>query len=144
LFGSRTSIRPPSNIDNVISAEIPPEGPEGSKQEELHNLVIKHMIHGTCGSAGRSNLSCMKKSRNGKCGRDFPKSFSSTTSVGDGCYPDYRRRASNEGGNIGTKKVGDMDTTITNRWVVAFNAYLLLKFKCDINIEYCHTVASIK
>lgn len=134
----------PGNIDNVISTEIPAEGPEGSKQDELRKLVLKHMIHGPCGSAGRANLACMQKSRNGKCGRDFPKSFSSTTTVGEGCFPDYRRRSLEEGGNVAIKKINGMDVPITNRWVVAYNAYLLLKFKCHINIEYCHTVASIK
>lgn len=144
LFWIENFDETPQNIDNVISAEIPPEGAPGSKERELHELVMKHMIHGPCGDGFRNNLSCMKNSKNGKCGRNFPKSDDVVTSVGDGCFPNYRRRSPQEGGNTGTKYIRGSETTISNRWVVAYNAYLLLKFKCHINIEYCHTVASIK
>jgi hypothetical protein len=134
----------PNNINNVISTEIPQQGEPGSKDRELYDLVMKHMIHGPCGDGYRSNLSCLNKSRNGQCGRGFPKSYEVVTSVGDGCFPNYRRRSPVEGGNTGTKHIGGMEVLVTNKWVVAYNAYLLLKFKCHINIEYCHTVASIK
>lgn len=144
LFWIENFDETPQNIDNVILAEIPPEGAPGSKERELHELVMKHMIHGPCGDGFRNNLSCMKNSKNGKCGRNFPKSDDVVTSVGDGCFPNYRRRSPQEGGNTGTKYIRGSETTISNRWVVAYNAYLLLKFKCHINIEYCHTVASIK
>ena len=34
----------PSNIDNTISAEIP------APNSDLHETVVKYMIHGPCGS----------------------------------------------------------------------------------------------
>ena len=33
---------------------------------------------------------------------------------------------------------------IDNRWVVPYNAYLLLKYKCHINVEIVATVGGIK
>jgi hypothetical protein len=134
----------PANIDNVISAEIPPEGPTGSKKYKLHKLVMKHMIHGPCGVGYRTNLACQKRSCNGVCGRHFPKQYSNLTRVGDGSFPEYRRRSPGESGYTGTKKLSGMDVTISNKYVVPYNAYLLLRFKCHINIEYCHTVSSVK
>ena len=62
----------PNNINNVISTEIPQQGEPGSKDRELYDLVMKHMIHGPCGDGYRNNLSCLNKSRNGQCGRGSP------------------------------------------------------------------------
>jgi len=39
----------PHNINNIISAEIPMMGVEGTQQRQLHDLVIDKMIHGPCG-----------------------------------------------------------------------------------------------
>ena len=46
---------------------------------------------------------------------------------------------------MGTKNInGNPNTYIDNRWVILNNPYLLRKFKSHINIEYFHTVASVK
>ena len=34
--------------------------------------------------------------------------------------------------------------TIDNRWIVAYNTYLLLKYDCHINVTVCATVKSFK
>ena len=41
---SKNNLRNPSNIDEMISAEIPPES-----EPELRNIVLKHAIHNPCG-----------------------------------------------------------------------------------------------
>jgi hypothetical protein len=41
----------PSDIDKIISAEIP----NPQTEEELYNLVKKHMIHGPCGDIVPTN-----------------------------------------------------------------------------------------
>jgi hypothetical protein len=61
----------PQNIDNVISAEIPPEGEPGSEEREFHELVMSKMIHGPCGRSYNMNLGCVKET-NGICSRNYP------------------------------------------------------------------------
>ncbi|EEQ81232.1 hypothetical protein NCER_102460 [Vairimorpha ceranae BRL01] len=69
-------------IDKILSAEIP----KINKDERLHNLVMKHMIHGPCGSAN-PNASCME---NGICTKGFSKEFNTHTKITEG-YPVYKR-----------------------------------------------------
>ena len=72
-------------FDKIISAEIPDE----NDNPHLYAAVIKHMMHGPCGSLNSKNV-CMKK--NGKCKNHCPKSFLSNTVIGKDSYPLYRRR----------------------------------------------------
>jgi len=66
-------------VDKFISAEIP----DPNENENLHNIVMKHMIHGPCGDW------CLI---NDKCSKHFPKSFQSETIMDEDGYPQYRRR----------------------------------------------------
>lgn len=58
-------------IDKHISAEIP----DLTENQTLHNMVLKHMIHGPCGS--------WCKSEEGKCSKNFPKKFCCETIFDD-------------------------------------------------------------
>ena len=51
--------------------------------------------------------------------------------------PKYRRR--DDGTSV---KVRGKD--LDNRWVVPYNAYLLTKFDCHINVEICSTIKAVK
>ena len=51
--------------------------------------------------------------------------------------PKYRRQ--DDGASIKVKGK-DLD----NRWVVPYNAYLLAKFDCHINVEICSTIKAVK
>ena len=124
----------PENIDNTISAEIP------HPNSSLHETVKKFMIHGPCGNINK-NLGFMKS---GSCSREFPKSFADTTTVNDSCFPDYRRRSPTNGGHTARKFVRGTEITIDNQWVIPYSPYLLHKYQCHINVEYCHTVTSVK
>ena len=113
----------PSNINNGISTETPQHGAPGSKDSKLRDLVMKHMIHGPYGNRYINNLFCLKKSQSGQCGRGFPKSNKAVKSVGVS-FPNYQRRSRVECENTGTKHIGGMEILVTNKWVVAYNAYL--------------------
>ncbi|KAI5427405.1 hypothetical protein KIW84_032719 [Lathyrus oleraceus] len=110
----------PSDIDRIISAEIPDQ----DINEELYNLVKTHMIHGPCGFANRSSP-CMK---DGKCSKYFPKQFQPETIVDQDGFPVYRRR---DNGHTVLKNGIQVD----NWNVVPYNAKLLTKYQAHINME---------
>ena len=128
------------NIDSVISAEIPSR----QRDPKLHELVIKHMIHGPCGPFNPVSP-CM---RNGKCDKQFPKSTRPVTQQGDDSYPLYRRRLPEDGGATGQivmhRDRQNVSQEIDSRWVVPHNPFLLREFQCHINVEYCGGIKGIK
>lgn len=60
-----------NQYDRYISAELP----DKEKQLELHQLVIRHMIHGPCGTRRKSSP-CMK---DGRCKFHYPRAFNNKT-----------------------------------------------------------------
>ena len=93
LVWIKDSVNTPANIDNIICAEIPPEG------NPLRNRVIKSVIQGPCGRNINMNLGCVKNSSNDKYKHGFPKAFSSVTSIGNsGSFPEYHRKSHEEDG----------------------------------------------
>ena len=116
-----------ANIDLYVIAEIP----HPDEHPELHQLVVRHMIHGPCGP------SCMI---DGKCSKGFPKPFRLETEVAENSYPLYRRRSPEMGGHVAVKG----RRVVTNQWVVPFNPWLLRQFTCHLNIEICSSVKAIQ
>lgn len=93
------------------------------------------MLHGPCGTAN-PNCPCMV---NGICSKNFPKTFHQETHLphnGHG-YPEYRRP--NDGPTI--DKNGFV---FDSRWVVPYNPWVLLKYKCHINVEFVGSFHTIK
>ncbi|XP_073120893.1 uncharacterized protein [Henckelia pumila] len=119
----------PEAFDRIVCAELPDQ----ITHPYLFSLVVKHMIHGPCGSLNPS-CPCMKK---GSCKFNYPKDFSENTKFGINSYPIYRRRNDN---HILTIRGSQLD----NRWVIPYNPYLLAKFNCHINVEICSTIQAIK
>ena len=117
-------------IDKVVSCEIP----DPATHPRLHEAVKKFMVHGPCGELNRKSP-CLHEGD--KCRANFPKRFCEETVANSDGYPEYRRPD-----NRRTMEVGKY--TIDNRWIVAYNPYLLLKYDCHINVEVCATVKSFK
>ncbi|KAF7844087.1 ATP-dependent DNA helicase PIF1-like [Senna tora] len=84
ILGDDDKLNSPDVYDQIVKAEIPLQ----SDQPELYTSVLKHMIHGLCGTINPRSP-CMQK---GKCKRHFPKPFVPYTIQGNDCYPLYRRR----------------------------------------------------
>ncbi|CAI6377043.1 unnamed protein product [Macrosiphum euphorbiae] len=82
--GNAQNIRP-NEVDAVISAEIP----NVQLDPELHEVVIKNMIHGPCGTLNQ-NSPCMM---DGKCSKRYPRTLISETITGNDGYPLYHRRS---------------------------------------------------
>ncbi|UYV84546.1 hypothetical protein LAZ67_X002584 [Cordylochernes scorpioides] len=116
-------------IDRLVCAEIP----SPTMQVQLYDMVRKHMIHGPCGNFNLHSP-CMS---DGKCTKDFPKSFLQLTEANNNGYPRYRRRDDGQTFVVGTHEVD-------NRWVVPYNPYLLVRFIAHINVEVCASVKSVK
>ncbi|XP_016177928.1 uncharacterized protein LOC107620251 [Arachis ipaensis] len=115
--------------DSLVRAEIPCKETE----PHLHEAVLRHMVHGPCGTLNQFSP-CMK---NGQCKHNYPKEFVPETRRGDDSYPQYRRR-------FDTPIPINQNVTIDNRWVVPYNPWILLKYDCHINVEICSSIKSIK
>merc|ERR1712197_30407 len=100
------------------------------------------MMHGPCGvEFGRSHYSCRQ---DGKCIKNFPKKLQPNTEIGDDSFPEYCRRSEYDGGHVAVKYINGTEHVLDNGWVVPYNPYLLNRFECHINVEYCHSVKSIQ
>ena len=131
LFWLQTKIHA-NEIDSIVCAELPDPDVDG----ELFDIVKKHMVHGPCGFHN-SKSPCMK---DGKCCKRYPKPFVKETQTGQDGYPSYRRRSPQDGG-VKTK-IGRHD--VDNRWIVPYCPWLTKSFDAHINVEFCHSVKSIK
>ncbi|CAA0830875.1 Unknown protein, partial [Striga hermonthica] len=119
----------PSDIDRIISAEIPDE----TSDPMYYEAVKDHMMHGPCGAA-RTNSPCMV---NGKCSKRFPKKFVDSTTCDEDGYPRYKRR--DDG-----KYIEKNGVVLNNGYVVPHNRRLLMKYGAHVNVEWCNQSRSIK
>ncbi|PWZ32213.1 60S ribosomal protein L2, mitochondrial [Zea mays] len=119
----------PEQYDLLISAEIPDK-----KYPELRKMVIKHMMHGPCGSL---NPNCPCTKGRASCKNHYPQPFCDATLQGKDSYPVYRRRDDGR-----KEKVRGFE--LDNRWVVPYNPYLLRLFNCHINVEACGSIKAVK
>jgi hypothetical protein len=110
-------------INSFISAEIldPATDPLG------YVLVAEHMVHGPCGELNTKSP-CMK---NGRCSKNYSKSFHDETSLDENGFPIYRHR-----NNV--RYVIKSNIKLNNRWIVSYNLQLLRKYDAYINIEWCN------
>lgn len=76
------------NFDAFISAELP----DKHEHPHLYAMVLKHMMHGPCGTLNENNV-CMQ---NDTCKDRYPRKYCQETLVAADGYPIYRRRPNNE------------------------------------------------
>ena len=74
---SQNKIKTVNQIDKFRCAEIPYRNIDLI----LHNIIMKHMIHGPCGDWYIVN---------GKCSKKYPKDFHEETLIDENDYPTYR------------------------------------------------------
>ena len=114
-------------IDQFVCAEIP-----AHSSPRLREIILRCMMHGPCGTVN-PHAPCMK---DGKCSKDFPKTFNDVTVPSVSGYPIYRRRP----GEQAHVRSIQMD----NRFVVPYSPYLMLKYNAHINVEVCTSLHAIK
>lgn len=117
------SLTDPSQLDEIIWAEIP----DPNRDKDLYEKVISHMRH-------KCDERCLE---NGKCKSYYPKPYSNTTVMVENGRTMYRRR------NIRQVILPDK-TILTNRNIVPYNPYLIKKYNCHVNVEWCSSVNAVK
>ena len=130
--------RTESDIDKIVSAEIPDELIADS---ELFATVKRCMLHGPYGTKVTPNqwksLKCCKSpAQPGVCTDNYPRLFQDKTTLNDDGFPQYCRR---DDGRSVTVRGADLD----NCWVVPYNRFLTKKFECHINVEVCNSVQAV-
>ncbi|XP_072380799.1 uncharacterized protein [Diabrotica undecimpunctata] len=126
----------PNEVNAVISAEIS----NIEVDPGLHEVVIKNMIHGPCGTLNQ-NSPCMV---DGKCSKRYPQTLISETITGNDGYPLYRRQSTADNGRSTIVKLNQQYIELDNRWIVPCSPILSKTFKAHINVKSCHSVKSIK
>ncbi|EFN89989.1 hypothetical protein EAI_09673, partial [Harpegnathos saltator] len=114
----------PQIVDKYISAEIP----NPSENSRLHDIVMKHMIHGPCGDW------CLV---DGKCSKHYPKSFLKKLKW-IMMLIHIRRR------NVGKTFERPGGYIVDNRHVVPYCPILSIIFNCHINVEILSSIKSVK
>jgi len=80
----------------------------------------------------------------GSFSKVFPKDLASATTATDYSYPNYPRRAPQDGGESVAFTRGNRASQIDNSWIVHYSPLLLEKFDCHINLEIFSYVAVVK
>ncbi|XP_072087121.1 uncharacterized protein [Arachis hypogaea] len=119
----------PDDIDKHITAKILDE----NERPNLHGAVQNYMIHGPCGPYNK-NSPCMK---NGSCSKFYPKEFRQRALIDEAGFSKYRRTDNG-------RTVKKRECVLDNKFIIAYNPELLLKFGCHINVEYTCQTSSIK
>jgi hypothetical protein len=76
--------------------------------------------------------------------KTFPRQLVAETINGNYGYPLYRRQSTDDNGRTTIVKVNQLDIEVDNRWVVLLLPSFSKTFKGHMNVEYCHSVKSIK
>ena len=76
--------------------------------------------------------------KDGVCSKHYPKDFAEATVYRAHGYPIYRRRPPEP------DSPEPVYPNHTNRWVVPYNPYLLLRYQCHLNVEVCSTIKAVK
>ncbi|CAK8535268.1 unnamed protein product [Lathyrus sativus] len=129
ILESNDKLRNLEEYDSVVRAEIP----KLECEPQLHEAVLKHMIHEPCGVINQKSP-CMKDE---DCKKRYPKQLLDKTRQDTDSYREYKRRF-DEPISLGRGRFVD------NKWVVPYNPWLLLKYDCHINVEICSSIKSIK
>jgi len=125
--------------------QLPDETDEEFAQyNRLRTTVEEQMVHTPC-EGNKEKAYCRKGCKPWwpKCSKRFPHDFLEETAFVEDGYVQLRRP--NDGVTV-KKFCKDLKKEVEadNRHVVAYSPYLLLKFKCHINVELTNSIRSCK
>ena len=120
-----------------MRAEFPPNTPENSL---LQDLVGRHQTHKCKRDTCRHGVPDGEE----QCNKSFPKPFAPITCCDGDSYPLYRRRNRPQDAWRPPASWKRGSTFIHNSNAVPYNPFLLLKYRCHINVEVVTTLSAIK
>ncbi|GBN76206.1 hypothetical protein AVEN_195712-1 [Araneus ventricosus] len=123
-------------VDDFISAEIS----NSQEDPDLFCIVTQQMVHGPCGSLNPHSQFI----KDGICTKQYPRPFLKETQTGQGGYPLFRHRSSEDGGVTANISFRRLEVSVDNTWVVPYSPLLTKILNAHINVEYCNSVKSIK
>ena len=120
------------DIDQIVCTQLP-----GRDCPDLRAKVLQHMIHNDCQTAPAQCMCCQ---RNGRCRWRFPHTFRDVTAWSEQeLYPKYARpREPAHWEHTASGRI------ITNEWVASYNADLLSKYDCHLNVEVCASLEAVR
>jgi hypothetical protein len=140
IMADKDKPKTPENIDRAVVAELP----DPVQNPELFEIIKRNHIHGPCGAINL-NSPCMDGcGRERKCTKNFPKNLRQHTTVREDSYPEYRRRAPENGGHTAEISIKGNVVTVDNSFVVPYNPYLSLRYNAHINVEVVFSVQAVK
>ncbi|VDN19339.1 unnamed protein product [Cylicostephanus goldi] len=141
LVTLKEKLNTPDKIDAWISAELPQypsrDDSDAAEKLQLFQLVTRFMVHRPCKT--RPDFACRVKDP-AFCDKHFPKPFREYTELTDDGYPLYRRRDNGRTAPVGRTKMN----YVSNADVIPYNAYLLRKYMCHVNVECCCSITAFK
>eukprot|EP00980_Cylindrotheca_fusiformis_P006342 scaffold1356_cov123-Cylindrotheca_fusiformis.AAC.23 len=127
LIDPNDAPRTGNDIDQYISAQLPDQ----TANPELFEIVTKYMLHGPC-----SGGYCQRE--DGSCRFHYPQPYLNETiwESNESTTILYRRP------NNGRQFINRKQDRFTNANVVPYNPWLLMKYRCHINVLACMTKIS--
>ena len=145
IMDDKDTPKSPDHHDCAVTAEFS----ENAEVREVQAEFMYHRCNDHCkNDTGRGGTRC--------CTKGYPKPFRMETSEGDDTYTEYRRRPPVDddtpdkrwkGGqkNTFTKKTGrNKEEVLDNSRLVPHNIYLLMKYRCHLNVEICNSINAVK
>ena len=123
----------PGDIDRFITAEL------SDTDSSLRYYQLRHMMHGP----HVDGLQCWDKEKK-ECSKKFPKQFCDETDMTKDGFPKYRRRDNRDKLYAYHAKRNGKVQYVDNRMVVPHNPFLLKKYDCHLNVNYCFSVRAVK
>ncbi|KAI5182263.1 hypothetical protein NEOKW01_2158, partial [Nematocida sp. AWRm80] len=130
-------------LDDLLSAQIPTKpSPDGTTEAELlreyADFVTSKMVH----NPARCPQYCgMNKRHPNVCSKQYPKPFLEKTMPNTLGYAELQRP---DNGLFISNNRKKTTMKLTNQHIVPHNRYLLLKYRCHINVECVRNVRSVK
>nr|XP_015905007.1 uncharacterized protein LOC107437499 [Parasteatoda tepidariorum] len=125
ILNPKDKLLTPEALDRFICTETP----DRDNFPNLHNKVMKHMLHGP-----NTDATPCYNTLTGKCQKKYPFAFCDVTDMSGNGFPKYMRRDNRNAMHFYSRRVNYRLVPVDNSMVVPYNSHLLLKYDSHINV----------